>query len=65
MQPSSRPPAASSRASFDRLDRRITMIPAAVAIPVLRIAVGGQLLAGSDLMAHTARASTLPNEMAS
>ena len=65
MQPSFRPPAAARRASFDRLDRRITMIPAAVAIPVLRIALGRRLLAEPELMAHTARVSTLRNEMAS
>jgi len=40
MQSSSRYPAASWRTRFDRLDRRITMTLAAVAIPVLRVALG-------------------------
>jgi len=40
MQSSSRRPAASWRTRLDRLDRRITMTLAAVAIPVLRVALG-------------------------
>jgi len=40
MQSSSRRPAESWRTRLDRLDRRITMTLAAVAIPVLRVALG-------------------------
>lgn len=39
-EPTSRRPAGSLRTRFDRLDRRITTTLAAVAIPVLRIALG-------------------------
>jgi uncharacterized membrane protein YphA (DoxX/SURF4 family) len=40
MHPTARPPANSGGARFDRIDRRITITLAAVAIPVLRISLG-------------------------
>ena len=57
MHPSSSHPAHPWRAGFDRLDRRITVTLAAVAIPVLRVALGVVFLVSAILAAARSTAS--------